>query len=91
MIGPPYLTLYERVRIIADRAAQIAAGAPILLDELPEGVRDPIKIAELELEKGLLPVVIERRTLYGKSQLIKLSDLLEKKDEEKKRKRKSSR
>ncbi len=64
MDGPTWLTKYERARIIGARAMQIALGAPPLID-VPKGLTDPIKIAELELEAGVLPMKI-RRELLGR-------------------------
>jgi len=58
------LTKYERARIIGARALQLSMGAPILLkldkDELKNLKYNPIKIAMLEHEKGVLPITIKR-------------------------------
>ncbi len=51
-------TKYEKTRIIATRALQIAQGAPVLV-EVPKGFTDPIKIAELEWEKSVIPIDIK--------------------------------
>ena len=72
----PRLTRYERARIIGARALQIAMGAPILIPVPPEGA-DPIKIAMMELEMGLLPITVRRRLPDGRYQDIPLSWLLE--------------
>jgi len=57
-------TRYEIARIIGARALQIAMDAPFLYkftnDELKAMNFDPIKIAEKELEKGVLPISIMR-------------------------------
>jgi len=75
-IGPPWLTKYERARIISARALQITLGAPVLID-VPSGMHDPIEIAELELKEGVLPIIIRRRLpVSGKYQDIPLSWLL---------------
>jgi len=58
-VGPPWLTRYEKSRILSARALQITLGAPILID-IPKDVKDPITIAKLELEKGILPITIRR-------------------------------
>ena len=80
IIGPKRLTRYEKTRIIALRAQQIAAGSPLFLkeDEIPEGEVDPIKLAELELKLGRLPLLIERKRISGESQLIPVNELIEK-------------
>ena len=58
------LTKYEKARIIGARALQLSMGAPLLLklgkNEL-NGLRyNPVKIAMLEYEKGVLPITIKR-------------------------------
>lgn len=73
--GPPHLTKYERARIIGARALQISMSAPILLDELPDS-KDPIQIAEKELELGLLPITIRRKLPDGEFEDIPLTYLL---------------
>lgn len=59
MNGKKY-TRYEKTRIIAARALQIAKGSPILT-KTPSGLVDPIKIAELEWEAGVIPIDIKER------------------------------
>ncbi len=51
------LTRYERSRVIGARALQISLGAPVLVD-LDRG--EPIDIAMLELEKGVIPITVKR-------------------------------
>jgi DNA-directed RNA polymerase subunit K len=51
------LTRYERARIIGARALQISLGAPVLMD-VDRG--EPIDIALLELEKGVIPITVKR-------------------------------
>jgi DNA-directed RNA polymerase subunit K len=51
-------TKYEIARIIAARALQLASGAqPLVKAKLT----DPIKVAKLEFEKGLIPLKVKRR------------------------------
>ncbi|MCD6243695.1 MAG: DNA-directed RNA polymerase subunit omega [Candidatus Korarchaeota archaeon] len=63
LLGPKRLTKYEIIRIISVRAQQIAAGSPLFLEEneIPEGLTDPVELAKLELKRGKLPLLIERR------------------------------
>ena len=77
LLGPRKLTKYERTRIIAFRAQQIAAGSPLFLkdDEIPEGVTDPVELAELELRLGRIPVKLVRLVL-GREIVVDLDDLL---------------
>ncbi len=57
-------TKYERARILGARALQIAMDAPVLIkfdEEAFNGFNfDPLKIAELELDSGILPISVKR-------------------------------
>jgi len=57
-------TKYERARMIGSRALQISMGAPFLVklskEDLEKLRYNPIEIAKLELEKGLMPLSIKR-------------------------------
>lgn len=52
-------TRFEKARIIGARALQISMGAPILIDP-PEGMLNPVHIALLEYEKGVIPISVKR-------------------------------
>jgi DNA-directed RNA polymerase subunit K len=58
-------TKYEVARLVGARALQISMGAPlkVKLDKKDLEALDfnPIKIAELELEKGVLPIKVARK------------------------------
>ncbi len=56
------LTRYERARVIGARALQISLGAPVLIDV---DRKEPIEIALMELEKGVIPITV-KRTIKGK-------------------------
>ncbi len=56
------LTRYERARVIGARALQISLGAPVLIDV---DRKEPIDIALIELEKGVIPITV-KRTIKGK-------------------------
>lgn len=64
MAGKEEFTKYERSRIIGARGLQISMDAPVLLDlnmeELEELNYDPLKIAEKELDFGVLPISVNR-------------------------------
>ncbi|HDI53210.1 MAG TPA: DNA-directed RNA polymerase subunit K, partial [Candidatus Bathyarchaeota archaeon] len=79
-IGPPKLTRFEKARIVGARALQISMGAPVLI-EVPKGVKDPIDIALLELEAGVLPITIRRTLPDGTYQDIPLIALIKPKGE----------
>jgi DNA-directed RNA polymerase subunit K len=51
-------TRFEKARIIGARALQISLGAPVIID-IPEDI-DPIMIAMLEFDKGLIPITVNR-------------------------------
>ncbi len=53
-----FMTKYERARILGTRALQISMNAPVMVDL--EGLTDPLKIAEKELEKGKIPLIVRR-------------------------------
>jgi len=81
LIGPKKLTRFERARIVGARALQISMGAPVLLD-VPESIKSPIELAELELQEGALPISIRRALPDGTSLNIPLKTLLEGEREE---------
>ena len=57
-------TKYERARILGARALQIAMNAPLLIkiskEDLESVKYDAIKIAEIELDSGTLPISVKR-------------------------------
>jgi len=57
-------TKYEIARILGARALQIAMDAPLLLkiekERLEEVRYDPLRIAELEFNLGVLPITVRR-------------------------------
>ena len=57
-------TKYEKARMIGSRALQISMGAPYLIKlskkDLENLKYNPIEIAKLEYEKGILPIAIKR-------------------------------
>lgn len=57
-------TKYELARMIGSRALQISAGAPFLVKLKEKDLEaihyNPIEIAKLELEKGVLPLTVKR-------------------------------
>ncbi|QIW97562.1 hypothetical protein AMS68_003080 [Peltaster fructicola] len=54
----PYMTKYERARILGTRALQISMNAPVLVDV--EGETDPLQIAIKELREKKVPLVVRR-------------------------------
>ncbi|KEZ42583.1 DNA-directed RNA polymerase [Scedosporium apiospermum] len=54
----PYMTKYERARILGTRALQISMNAPVLVDL--EGETDPLQIAIKELKEKKIPLIVRR-------------------------------
>ncbi|MCJ1292342.1 DNA-directed RNA polymerases I II and III subunit RPABC2 [Xylographa carneopallida] len=54
----PYMTKYERARVLGTRALQISMNAPVLVDL--EGETDPLQIAIKELQEKKIPLVVRR-------------------------------
>lgn len=54
------LTKYEMARIIGARALQLYFGAPPLVKMAAKSELNYIKIAETELEKGVIPLTVVR-------------------------------
>ena len=70
----PFLTKYEKTRILGIRTKQINEGAKPYLDVNPT-IIDGYIIAQLELEHKKLPFIIRRPIPNGGSELWKLQDL----------------
>ncbi|KAF0990559.1 hypothetical protein HZS_6990 [Henneguya salminicola] len=54
----PYMTKYERARILGTRALQISMNAPVMIEL--DGETDPLFIAEKELKAKKIPMIIRR-------------------------------
>ncbi|KAK7740540.1 subunit common to RNA polymerases I, II, and III [Cytospora paraplurivora] len=54
----PYMTKYEKARILGTRALQISMNAPVLVDL--EGETDPLQIAIKELREKKVPLIVRR-------------------------------
>ena len=55
-------TRFEKARIIGARALQISCGAPTFVDdEKVAGMLDPIDIAEVEYDEGVIPISVIRK------------------------------
>ena len=60
----PYMTKYEKARILGTRALQISLNAPPMVDI--EGEIDPLKIAEKELRQKKIPMIVRRYLPNGR-------------------------
>lgn len=73
--SPPFLTVYERTKILGTRTNQLADGARPFIT-VPDYITQPLEIAKLELEARVLPFVIERPMPDGSFEYWRLSDLM---------------
>jgi len=83
-------TKYERARILGARALQISMDAPVLIKVDKEVLSnigfDPLKIAQLELDSGVLPISVKRpmpEKKEEKIEKIKVEKVVESSDENK--------
>lgn len=70
----PYLTKYERARLLGTRALQISMNAPVTVNL--EGETDPLEIAMKELREGTLPLMVRRYLPDGSYEDWEVSELL---------------
>ncbi|ORZ25740.1 RNA polymerase, subunit omega/K/RPB6, partial [Absidia repens] len=54
----PYMTKYERARILGTRALQISLNAPVTVEL--DGETDPLVIAMKELREKKIPLIVRR-------------------------------
>lgn len=70
----PFLTKYEKARILGQRAKQIETGARPFVN-VPENVIDSYVIAELELQQKRIPFIVRRPIPGGACEYWNLKDL----------------
>lgn len=70
----PFLTKYERARILGQRAKQIESGAKPFV-KVPENIIDGYLIAEIELREKKIPFIIRRPLPSGACEYWNLRDL----------------
>jgi len=70
----PFLTKYEKAKVLGQRSKQIETGAKPLI-KLNENIIDSHIIAELELEQKIIPFIIRRPIPGGGSEYWNLKDL----------------
>jgi len=72
-ITKPVLTKYERVRVLGERARQLSLGAkPMVKGALS---LEPKEIAKLELQMGMVPLIIIRTLPSGKKEKWRIDEL----------------
>lgn len=72
-ITKPFLFDFERVRILGERAKQISMGAKPMIKNIE--TYDPKRIAKMELEQKVLPLIILRELPDGRIEKWKVSEL----------------
>jgi DNA-directed RNA polymerases I, II, and III subunit RPABC2 len=72
----PYLTIFEKTKILGFRANQLAQGSRPFLTQIPPHVTDVLEIAAIELEQKRLPFILKRPMPDGSFEYVKLSDLM---------------
>jgi DNA-directed RNA polymerase I, II, and III subunit RPABC2 len=70
----PYLTKYEKTRVLGQRSKQIENGGKPFV-KVPENIVDSYIIAELELKEKKIPFIIRRPIPGGGSEYWRLKDL----------------
>lgn len=71
----PFLTQYEKTKILGFRTNQLSQGARPYI-AVPEHVTDLREIARMELEARRLPILLKRPMPDGTFEIWRLSDLL---------------
>lgn len=71
----PFLTQYEKTRILGFRTNQLAQGA-LPYVEVPDHIRNVQDIAKMELEQRRLPFIIKRPMPDGTFEYWRLCDLM---------------
>jgi len=81
-------TKYEIARILGARGLQIAMDAPLLInlskEQLEKIKYDPIEVARIELESGVLPITVKRPMPKKIERKLKREEIKKKETEEKK-------
>lgn len=70
----PYLTKYERARVLGQRAKQINSGSKVFV-KVPENIIDGHLIAEIELREKRIPFILRRPIPGGGCEYWNLKDL----------------
>jgi DNA-directed RNA polymerase subunit K/omega len=68
-----YMTIYERVRLLGERAKQLSLGAKPMIKNVDN--MNPKDIAKLELENKVIPLIIIRTLPNGVKEKWKVSEL----------------
>jgi DNA-directed RNA polymerase subunit K/omega len=72
----PFLTLFEKTKILGFRTNQLSQGARPFLESIPEEITDVKDIARLELYQKRLPYILKRPLPDGTYEYWRLADLM---------------
>ena len=70
----PFLTKFERAKLIGTRAEMLSAGSPALIS-VPNNITSPYDIALLEFNQKKIPLMIKRYLPNGDCEYLRLEDL----------------
>ncbi|PVU95036.1 hypothetical protein BB560_005877 [Smittium megazygosporum] len=73
-VTTPYMTKYERARILGTRALQISLSAPVMVDL--DNETDALEIAAKELREKKIPLIIRRYLPNGTFEDWRIKDLI---------------
>ncbi len=71
----PFLTLYEKTKVLAQRGGELARGARPYI-EVPDYLTDVYEIAKAELEAKRIPYILKRPLPDGTYEYWRLADLM---------------
>jgi DNA-directed RNA polymerases I, II, and III subunit RPABC2 len=71
----PYLTKYEKAKLLGVRAQMLASGCPAMVN-VPKNIIDTYKIALLEFEEDKIPLMIRRFLPNGNFEDWRLEDMV---------------
>jgi DNA-directed RNA polymerase I, II, and III subunit RPABC2 len=71
----PFLTKFERAKLIGVRAEMLGNGAPALID-VPKGITNVYDIAKLEFKERKIPLLVRRYLPNGTAEDWRLQDMV---------------
>lgn len=73
-VTKPFLTKFERAKILGVRSEMLASGSPALVN-VPSYIQNTYDIALLEYKEKKIPLIIKRTLPNGKTEYWRLEDL----------------
>lgn len=74
-VSTPYLTKYEKAKLLGVRAQMISNGSPALIN-VPKHIKSSYEIAKLEFEEDKIPLLIRRFLPNGSYEDWRLEDMM---------------